>query len=327
LEKILQHFAIYKLNNEGIVTYVNEKFEEITGFKFKEIVGKNIKEIAENRKEFFEELKNGEINNFYAKWKVKGKEIIACEHAWKIDGDIIVLIQDVTREKEKEREAEFYNSLLRHDIFNKNEIALGYIGLLEKTNLTKKQKGYLKKIRDAISDSNKLIENIRKAEEIRRSKSELHPINAKEVAENVIESFEEEIAKKGINVSFEIDDVFIEADNLLKEVFANLIKNAIEHANCKNIKIYGEYANNNYIIYVEDDGKGIEKEDISKIFEEGWRKGGGGSGLGLYIVKKLMERYKGKIDVESVIGKGTKFILCFPLHRKKVKGELLKIRF
>jgi len=106
-----------------------------------------------------------------------------------------------------------------------------------------------------------------------------------------------------------------------------LIKNAIEHAECKTIKIYGEKEDTHYKVYIEDDGKGIEKEDMKKIFEEGWKKGGSGSGLGLYIVKKLMERYDGKIEVESEVGKGTKFILLFRMPQKKIMPDILRIRF
>lgn len=325
-EKILQHFPIYKIDEKGFFVYVNDKFEELIGYSFSELKNKKVDELAEKRNEFFEKLKNGKIENFVSKWKGKGKEVFVCEYAWKLNGETIVLLQDITKEKEKEREAEFYNSLLRHDIFNKNEIALGYIGLLEKTNLTKKQKEFLKKIRDAIADSNRLIENIRKAEEIRKSKSKLESINLKEIVEKICEEFEEEALKRNVKISYNLDDAIVYADNLIKEVFSNLIKNALQHAECNNIMIYGEFENNYYKVYVEDDGKGIDEEDLPKIFEEGWRKDGG-SGLGLYIVKKLMERYNGKIDVESKVGKGTKFILYFKLARKKAKKEFLKIRF
>ncbi|HEC77277.1 MAG TPA: PAS domain S-box protein [Thermoplasmatales archaeon] len=325
--KILEDFAIYRINVDGNIIYVNKKFEEITGYNLEEIKNRNFGEFAEKREKFFEEIRKGKVENFVTAWKGKKRKIITSEFAWKVDDEIVVMLNDITSQKEREKEWEFYNSTLRHDIFNKNEIALGYIGLIEKTNLTKKQKQFLDKIKDAILDSNKLIENVRKAEEIRKTKEKLSPINIKKVVESICESYEEQFTKENIKVHCSLEESKVFADAFLGEIFSNLIKNAIQHADCKNIKIYGKKEGRYYKINVEDDGRGIEEEHLEKIFEEGWKKSGGGSGLGLYIVKKLMERYGGKIDVESELGKGTKFVLSFRTGGKKKKADFLKIRF
>ena len=116
------------------------------------------------------------------------------------------------------------------------------------------------------------------------------------------------------------------ADEFLGEVFSNLIKNSIQHAECSIIKIYGEKEGEFYKIYYEDNGKGIDEKYRDKIFEEGWRLGGSGSGLGLYIVKKLMVRYGGKVEVETGVGKGMKFVLYFKMPRKKGRADFLRIR-
>ncbi|HEC87830.1 MAG TPA: PAS domain S-box protein [Thermoplasmata archaeon] len=325
--KILKDFAIYRINAEKNIIYANKKFEEIIGYSLEEIKNRKLEEFAEKREEFFEEIKKGKMENFISAWKGKNRKIITSEFAWRIDDEIVVMLNDITSQKEREKEWEFYNSTLRHDIFNKNEIALGYIGLIEKTNLTKKQKQFLDKIKDAIVDSNKLIENVRKAEEIKKTKEKLSPVNIKKVVDSVCESYEEQFTKEDIDIHCSVEDSTVFADAFLGEIFSNLIKNAIQHAECRNIKIYGKKEGRYYKIHVEDDGKGIEIEHLEKIFEEGWKKSGGGSGLGLYIVKKLMERYGGKIDVESELGKGTKFVLRFRTGGKKKKTDFLKIRF
>ncbi|OYT59134.1 hypothetical protein B6U81_06590 [Thermoplasmatales archaeon ex4484_30] len=327
VSKIINDFAFYKISKEGKILYANTKFEELTGYRAGDIEGKNVDEFAERREEFFENMKEGKIENFVSKWKGKNREFIALEQAWTLNGEILVLIKDITSEKEKEKDAEFYNSILRHDIYNKNEIALGYIGLMEKTNLTKKQKELLKKVKDVLKEAGELIKNVRKAEEIRKAKKELHPIKLKDVIKAVCPSYEEIAEKKGISLSCNVDDVIVVADEFIGEVFSNLIKNAVEHSECSQINVYGEEEGRFYKVYIEDNGKGIEEQDIEKIFEEGWKKGGGGSGLGLYIVKKLMERYGGKVEVESKVGKGTKFILYFKIPKKEREFEILRIRF
>lgn len=327
IKHILDDFAVYKIDKDGNIIYVNNCFEELSGYNFEELKGKKLSDFSENREKFFEELGKGKVEKFLSKWKGKNKEFIAMENAWALNGEIISIVSDVTSEKEREKEAEFYNSLLRHDIHNKNEIAIGYLGLLEKTNITKKQESFIKKIREALHDINRLVSNVKKAEEIRKIKKEIHPLKIKEIVEEECSRYEEKLDEKGIKISCRINDVLILANDFVRDIFSNLIDNSIQHANCKNIEIYGEREGNFYKIYFKDDGKGIPQDDLGKIFEEGWKKGGGGSGMGLYIVKKIMEQYDGKIEVESDLGKGVKFILYFHLPKAKEKTEMLRIRF
>ena len=325
--RLLDDFPFYKTDRGGNITYINKCFEKLIGYTLEEIKGKNISELSENREKFFEELKKGKVEKFLSRWKAKDREIFLMEKAWVLNEEIISIVNDVTVEKEREKEAEFYNSLLRHDIHNKSEVALGYLGLLEKTNKTKKQDLFIKKIRDAIQDINRLVNNVKKAEEIRKAKREMHPIKIKEILEEECSRYEEKLNEKGIKISCRINDVQVLANEFARDIFSNLIDNSIQHANCKNIEIYGEREGNFYKIYFKDDGIGIEKENIGRIFEEGWKKGGGGTGMGLYIVKKIMEQYGGKIEAESEVGKGMKFTLYFQTPKRREKGEILRIRF
>ena len=325
---ILNDFAFYKIDMDGNILYGSSKFEILTGFSGAEIKGKNVKEFSCDRKEFFEELKKkGKVENFICKWKGKSKEFMACETAWRINGEIIVLVDDITPQIENEREVEFYNSLLRHDIFNKNEISLGYIGLLEKTNLTKKQKKFIEKIKESVSEANALIEKIRKAETIRRAEKEIIKVEINKVLQNICRAYEEKLKQKGIEISCEVADVVVGADEFVEEIFSNLIENSIQHSDCQKIYIYGERKGEFYVIHYEDDGKGVEKKYLSRIFEEGWKSESSGSGLGLYIVKKLMARYGGKAEAEIGEKGGLKINLYFKQARKGKKQEILKIRF
>ncbi len=102
---------------------------------------------------------------------------------------------------------------------------------------------------------------------------------------------------------------------LLEEVFSNLINNAVKY-NKKEDKIveigYEETEESASIIYVKDNGIGIREkhqETIFKIFKRlhGQDKFGGGTGVGLTIVKKILERHGGKIWLKSKYGEGTTF--------------------
>jgi len=312
---IMNKFAVYGVDEDGNIIYINEKFEEMMGYG-KEIIGRNISEFCNEHEK---NMKDGIF-----KWRTPLSEIYVKEYIMPVNGVIYSIIFDVTEERDAMREAEFYNSLLRHDIYNKNQIAMGYLGLLKKTNTTKKQKELLEKTIKAIDEGNKLIESVRKMEEIKKN-ARIRKVRLNPVVKNICSSLEEAARANSIEIEYENLNSTIIADDFVGEIFLNIIGNAIEHSGAKHIRIYGIDEEITYTVVVEDDGKGIEKEDMKRIFEEGWKKNSRGSGIGLYIVKKLMNRYGGKIEVESEVGKGCKFKITF--RKARGKDEFLRIRF
>ncbi len=106
----------------------------------------------------------------------------------------------------------------------------------------------------------------------------------------------------------------------LEKVLRNLINNAVRYTpeNGK-IKIEAHTDGQNIIFKIQDTGIGIPPEDLPKIFDEFYRSQNArelvnfGSGLGLSLVKQIVERYQGKIDVTSKVNQGTTFIVRFPI--------------
>ncbi len=96
----------------------------------------------------------------------------------------------------------------------------------------------------------------------------------------------------------------------LREIFNNLIDNAIKHGGADRIEISSEKKKNSYVICVKDNGRGIPKEDIDKIFDIWYSKTG--TGFGLTIVKKIVEAHGGSISVKLKEGKGTIFEIVLP---------------
>lgn len=117
----------------------------------------------------------------------------------------------------------------------------------------------------------------------------------------------------------ESDHVYMEGDIYrLKQVFINLINNAIGYSTPKGtVSITIEQRDKKIRIHVKDSGIGIDKNEISRIFERFYRvdrarsRNSGGTGLGLAIVKHLVEAHKGKITVKSEVGKGSEFTIEF----------------
>jgi len=109
--------------------------------------------------------------------------------------------------------------------------------------------------------------------------------------------------------------------DMLKQILLNLIKNAIQHSGRKSTITLGwRFIPDQVEIWVADDGEGIPPGDIPYLFEPFYRgsssasKGVKGTGLGLTIVKTMVEAHNGQIKVKSQLGKGTDFIFNLPLH-------------
>jgi len=111
----------------------------------------------------------------------------------------------------------------------------------------------------------------------------------------------------------------VKAGPLIDNIFSNLIQNAIIHANCKNINIYCDREKKDgkefCKLSIEDDGKGIPDELKHDIFRPGIkRRGSPGSGLGLYLVKKLVENYGGWMEIRDRVENGEKKGTVFNIY-------------
>jgi len=302
--------GIYRTTFDGKILEANPAFLKIFGYEERkeELKGINAERLflkPSDRQRFLEMLeKEGMVQHFETRYVTRdGKTIFGRESAWVVprgDGRAIEgIFQDITRQKSLEEDARFYNSLLRHDIYNKNEIAIGYLGLLKNSELSEKDREAIKKAITAITEGNKLIETVKKLETIGDS-NELTNIKMDEVMERIIEHYSEEARKRDIDIIYIPTEAVVRGNDLIEDVFSNLIKNSVEHSYGQHITIYAKDEAEGWNIYVEDDGVGLPDGAKEKIFQQGWRgRGSRGSGLGLYLVKKIIEGFGGRIRVQS----------------------------
>ncbi|MAZ73500.1 MAG: two-component sensor histidine kinase [Flavobacteriaceae bacterium] len=151
--------------------------------------------------------------------------------------------------------------------------------------------------------------------------------NIIELIQNVFDLLEMKAAKKRISLTFDVeytDSIFVYADReRIQQVLTNLIVNSIKYGvkdGTTEVSIE-EFVKNKVLIRVTDNGEGIEKEHITRLFERFFRvdrsgsRKEGGSGLGLAIVKHIVEAHNEKIYVESQIGIGSEF--SFTLEKAK----------
>ncbi|MFW6197021.1 MAG: sensor histidine kinase, partial [Thermoplasmatota archaeon] len=94
----------------------------------------------------------------------------------------------------------------------------------------------------------------------------------------------------------------------LEEMFNNILENSINHSEGNLIRIEIEEHDDEVTIHVEDDGRGIEEDMVDKLFDRGFKdKNSSGLGIGMYLVKKIVENYDGRIKIMDSEMSGARF--------------------
>jgi PAS domain S-box-containing protein len=220
-------------------------------------------------------------------------------------------------------QAELYLDLLGHDINNMHQIALGYLELARSKQPEPQHLEYLDKPIEVLYRSARLIKNVRKLQKLRDDALGSGIVDLAGVLMDVQREYGE-TAGKVLTLDLNGNErCHVRANELLYDVFANLVSNAINHTgDGTNIAIVMEMEEADggryYRVSVEDDGPGIPDDIKGRIFDR-MLKGttrAKGMGLGLYLVKSLVESYGGRVWVEDRVPgdhrQGAKFVVMLP---------------
>jgi len=206
-----------------------------------------------------------------------------------------------------------------HEIKTPVSVILNYAKALEDDSLDEDtKKKYLLILQESCKKLSILVTNILKLNKLENQKldPEIKRFNLSESISSSILNFEELIEKKNINLECYIEEeIYIKSEeSYLELVWNNLISNAIKFTeNEGTIKISLNKENDNYIVKVSDTGCGMDKETGKHIFDKFYQGDTShqkeGNGLGLPLVKKVIDILGGSISVESEIGVGTTFTI------------------
>jgi len=260
------------------------------------------------------------------------------------DGKIfggVEVVQDITRQRklehdaiEAKEQAELYIDLLSHDISNMNAAIRGYLELaLEKMDIEEKNKQYFTKPISIIETSNRLIENVRKIQQVEGQEAKHGLIDLGWLLEDV-RAEAEKYPGREVKINYKTTiKKFVVASELLRDVFDNIISNAIKHSTGPveiSISLSKMFENGReyYKVSIEDNGPGISDELKSKLFQrkQRGRSKTAGSGLGLFLVKKLVEDFHGLVWVEDRVPgdhtQGAKFVVMLPAVSVDGRGQV-----
>ncbi len=186
---------------------------------------------------------------------------------------------------------------------------------------------YLNRINKSVDRLGYIVKDLDMISELESGKIQIAPksFNIVAVTQEVFDLLEIKAQKQGITLQFdeEYNNIKVIGDlERIQQVMVNLVVNAIKHSNKDNTTVTVSFKNENQNIQiaVHDNGQGISQEDQQRIFERFYRvdksrnRKKGGSGLGLSIVKHILDAHGEKINVESKLGEGSTFYF----HLKKI---------
>lgn len=243
----------------------------------------------------------------------------------KNNGGIIMLMIDVTAERESEKLKQEFFSNVSHELKTPITSIQGYAELLYNDFATSKEqeKEFLKIIQKESSNITNLINNILTISKLENKEIEINKsdINIKTIVDEIINSTKPMCIEQNINIINKCENIIMLADyKKIHQLFNNLIVNAIKYnKNNGYVEINCFEDEKNINIIIKDSGIGIPLVDRNRIFERFYRvekgrsKALGGTGLGLSIVKHIIKYYNGKIKVKSTEGFGSEFIIKIPI--------------
>ena len=244
---------------------------------------------------------------------------------------------DITERKKAEEalveakaRAELYLDLMGHDINNMNQSIQGFLELALQTlemdgKIGMDGKVLIEKPLQAVQGSSRLISNVQKLQRLSERGVKIRPVDLHDLFEE-LRSLDFHVSDRDATINInEVPHWLAEGSDLLWDVFFNLVSNAIKHSRPERpvtVNVGAERVEQDERTYyrctVEDDGPGVTDELKSKLFHR-FQRGktrAHGKGLGLYLVRTLVEGYNGKVWVEDRVKgdhtKGARFVVMLP---------------
>jgi two-component system phosphate regulon sensor histidine kinase PhoR len=244
----------------------------------------------------------------------------------------IAVFHDITRLKQLEKIRQDFVANVSHELRTPLTTIKGYAETLLEGALKEDQAfQFVQVIKRHTDRLTKIVEDLLMLSRIETKEFQLRmeAIPLRDFIDDVVEFVKEPAEKKEISLSRnEIpSSLAVQADrDYLEQILINLLDNAVKYTpeGGKVIVSAIEKDSKDIQFSVEDNGIGIPKEDLSRIFERFYRvdkgrsKELGGTGLGLSIVKHLVQAHGGRVWVESQIGKGSTFYLTLPKRREEI---------
>ncbi|MFC4544538.1 PAS domain S-box protein [Halosolutus amylolyticus] len=247
------------------------------------------------------------------------------------DGEVfagMLMAQDVTERKEYQRRLEESNERLEqfayvasHDLQEPLRMVSSYLGLVQDRygdELDEEGREFIEFAVDGADRMREMIDGLLEFSRVETRGDPLEPIELDDSFANARRDLQLQIEEHDAEITAEPLPRVVGDGNQLRQVFQNLLSNAIEYSGDEppRIDVSAHREGSEWVISVEDDGIGIDPADTDRIFDVFERlhavDEGSGSGIGLALCERIVERHGGEVWVESEPGEGSRFSFTLP---------------
>lgn len=238
---------------------------------------------------------------------------------------VVTVLQDVTKERKLEEMRREFVANVSHELRTPISLIQGYAEAIidDLAKSPEQRNGFLKVILEETQRLKRLVEDLLELSRLQSGAITLEKewIDLNQIITQMKDKFKTTFKQRGIDFQVEIgsEAAYLVADRIrLEQVLMNLINNAIQFTSAGKILIKTKKSNHGVELSISDTGQGISEEDVPFIFERFYRtdksrnRESGGTGIGLSIVKNIVDAHHGEIRVKSKEGEGTTFTIVFP---------------
>ena len=244
-----------------------------------------------------------------------------------IDSNLETIKNSLKREKEAVKDKNEFLQNMSHELRTPLNAILGLIHLLNKNKPSEVQKPIINALERSANNLNGLMHDILDEQRLKEGKISLtfQKTNIDKLLQTIVSNYTFKAIKKGLKINLKTDSSIKNKSYLLdslrfEQIVTNLLVNSIKYTSKGYISIHGKEKNKQLTIKVVDTGQGIKPENLEKIKTRFYREKDNhetkeeGFGLGLSIVKKIIDLFKGTLEVNSILGQGSTFSFSIPIE-------------
>ncbi len=342
--------GVIAVDSLGVIQLINPAAQEILGWGKQDSLMLNYKSILQMRDANSNELDpsqdpiaqvlntNQQVrSNTLTLLTKSGKKIMSSlvvSPIGEAGAGVIAVFRDITKEKAEEREQAEFISTASHEMRTPVASIEGYLGLAVNPNtatIDDRARDFINKAHDAAKHLGRLFQDlldVSKSEDGRMTNVP-RVVDLTAFTETIVQGLQTKAQEKGLTLTFvpttrsgqkTIAPVyFVNQDNdHIREIIDNLVENGIKYTLKGGVTVDITGSDDKVVVSIKDTGLGIPTEDVSHLFQKFYRVDNmdrqsiGGTGLGLYLSRRLAESMQGRLWVESTHGQGSTFYFELP---------------
>lgn len=340
--------GVIAVDGQNVIQLINPAAQEITGWGKQDALKldyRSVFKLTNQKGQLIDQsidpiqkvlhLNTSVVDNSLTLESNSGKKILVSVHAspvGQIGAGAIVVFRDITKEKQEEREQAEFISTASHEMRTPVATIEGYLGLALNPNtaaIDDKARTFLMRAQKSVHHLGQLFQDLLDISKVEDGRLSNNPkvIDLVEFTGEIVTNFALQAREKNLVLIYrplikaqsvqKLNPVYyVNVDsNHLREVLSNLIENAVKYTTQGNITIDVTGDEKSCTVSVHDTGIGIPPEDIPHLFQKFYRVDNsetrdiGGTGLGLYLCRRLVETMGGRLWIESKLGEGSTFFV------------------